>query len=652
MTHRLSFRAKCQIGLALLLLSAAGSVAAKTPDPDAREAFDGAMAQFRQSDLRAARVSLMNAIDDDPDWAEPHVLLAQVSLELFDAITARSEIDRALRLGVKPERINHLMGHALWLQGENEAASNLLTKGPIGAPFLTYANRILGRVRMDMGDFTGAGKALDQALENDRDDSMAWTDLARYRFALADQGGAIAAVEEAVKLNPNNVRALELRGQLVRSQFGLVAALPWFERALQINPGDIPALEEYATTLGEAGRHAAMLEQIRKLVAIDGVNPKAFYMQAVIAARARDYPLARRLLQRINGPFAERAGPQLLSAVVEYELGNWHRAIDALDSLVETRPYDDQARVLLARTRYRSGEYLDAWDTLAPLANRSDASQYVLHLAAKILQAADRREDAVAYMDRAAFPSARPAAVLNERSPFSAAADDASRNPNSAPDVLPYLRLLLARGETGPARAAALRLAEGNGSVPDAQLLLGDAERAAGNQTAALAAFERARAIRFTEPLLLRMVAGYRGAGNDDAARKALTEFAAFNPSSPSAMRLVAYDFLDRGEWGNAIPWLLRLRSRIGFNDAILNANLARAYSGLGRHSDAKREAALAYTIDPANLMVTHVYGQVLLATGKDIKHARSLLRKANKMAPTRADIRKDYETALKKKAG
>lgn len=639
-------RATVQLGLGLLLLLTAGMVAAKTPEPDAREAFDGAVAQFRQSDLRAARISLMNAVAEDADWAEPHVLLAQVSLELFDPIAARSEIDRALRLRVSPDKINHLLGHALWLQGENEAASNLLSKGPIAAPFRPYAMRILGRVRMDLGDFPGAGKALDEAIAADRGDSMAWTDVARYRFALADQGGAIAAVEEAIKLNPNNVRALELRGQLVRSQFGLIASLPWFERALQVNPGDIPALEEYAATLGEAGRHGAMLEQVRKIVAIDGANSRAFYMQAVIAARARDYPLARRLIQRIGGEYAERPGPMLLSAIVEYELGNWHRAIDALEKLMEARRYDDQVRIMLARARYRSGEYLDAWDALAPIANRSDASQYVLHLAARILQAADRRGDAVVYLDRAAFPAARAPAPLNEPSPYSAAADAANRNPNSAPDVLPYLRLLLARGESGAARAAAARLAQGNETVPDAQLLLGDAERAAGNDAAALAAYERARAIRFTEPLMLRMVAGYRSTGKGDAARKTLADFAAFNPSSPSAMRLVAYDFLDRSEWGNALPWLLRLRSRIGYNDAVLNANLARAYSGLGRHAEAKREAALAYKIDPANLMVTHVYGQVLLATGKDRKAARSLLRKANKMAPSRPDIRKDYEKA------
>jgi len=39
---------------------------------------------------------------------------------------------------------------------------------------------------------------------------------------------------------------LELRGLLIREQFGLYAALPWFEAGLQAAPNDIGLLGEYA----------------------------------------------------------------------------------------------------------------------------------------------------------------------------------------------------------------------------------------------------------------------------------------------------------------------------------------------------------------------------------------------------------------------
>ena len=60
----------------------------------------------------------------------------------------------------------------------------------------------------------------------------------------------------------------------------------------------------------------------------------------------------------------------------------------------------------------------------------------------------------------------------------------------------------------------------------------------------------------------------------------------------------------------------------------------------------ALHEAKLAYRVHPANIMTTQVYGQVLLASGKDKQGAYNLLRKANKLAPDNAEIAKDYLAA------
>ena len=86
----------------------------------------------------------------------------------------------------------------------------------------------------------------------------------------------------------------------------------------------------------------------------------------------------------------------------------------------------------------------------------------------------------------------------------------------------------------------------------------------------------------------------------------------------------------------------------MGYNDAILNANIARAYSGAERKADALREARLAYRVHPANAMVTHVYGRMLLKSGTHKKAAYDVLRKANKLAPDNKDIAKDYAAAEK----
>lgn len=637
-----------QILLGALLAGAATSAFAYKPDADARAAFDRAM-EFRNAlDYRSARVELMNATAEDSRWGDAYVAQAEVSLELFDAVAARAAIDKATALGVPETETTHLLGQAHWLLGDLDMARSLLSSKMIAPRHRPYADRILGRVLMDMGDTIAAEQAFNRALKQTPNDSRLWTEIARFRLVIANQGGAIDAADHALKLDPNNVRALELRGRLVRSQFGVIAALPWFERALTVSPNDIPVLEEYGATLGEAGRYADMLAQARKIISLDGNNARAMYMQAVIAARAGDYDLARRLVPRIGGNFGDLPGPKLLSAIVEYEVGNWNIAVDHFEKLAEMQPLNNRVRTLYARALYKAGQPRDAWDAIAPLVDRPDADSYTIMLGARILEALDERKAAAGRLDRAAFPNIVRSQPFQDSRSLDGAADEARRNPRNANAVVPYIRLLLNSGNASAARAEANRLLQGNDGVVEAHIISGDVEMAAGNVKGAIAAYERARKIAFASPTMLRLVAAYRTAGNHVAAGNTISEFLKFNPDSLAAQRLWAFDLLDRQVWPEAIAWLLRARVRLGYNDPVLNANIARSYAGAGKIDDAVREAKLAYRIHPANIMVTHVYGQMLLKSGKQRKAAYDVLRKANKLDPARKDIAKDYAAAQK----
>lgn len=624
----------------------ATSASAYKPDADAKAAFDRAVEFRKNLDYRSARVELMNATAEDPKWGQAYVAQAEVALELFDAVSARAALDKAKSLGVPEAETAHLLGQAQWLQGDLEAARDTLNSDAIAPRHRATADRLLGRVYMDMGDTLAAQEVFNRALQATPKDSRLWTEIARFRMVISNQGGAIEAADYAVQLDPRNVRALELRGRLVRTQFGMVAALPWFERALQVSPNDVPVLEEYGATLGEAGRYRDMLAQARKIISLDSGNARAFYMQAVIAARAGNYDLALRIIKRVGGNFAELPGPVLLSGISEYENGNWDLAVIQFEKLVEAQPLNLKARTLLARAHYRAGEPRDAWDAIAPVVDRPDADSYTLLLGARILEALGERTPAAGRLDRAAFPVIAKAQPLPEGQSLGGAAAAARRNPKNAGYVIPYIRLLLASGDTATARAQAARLLEGNGGVVEAQLVAGDIEMVAGNVQGAVAAYERARGIAFGSPTMLRLVSAYRAAGNGAAASRTISDYLGNNPDSFAAQRLWAYDLLDRSQWKDAIVWLERARVRLGYNDAILNANIARAYSGAGQKDDALREARLAYGVHPANAMVTHVYGQMLLKSGKHRKAAYDVLRKANKLAPDNKDIAKDYAAA------
>lgn len=473
-------------------------------------------------------------------------------------------------------------------------------------------------------------------------DSLFWTEIARFRYQSGNQQGAIDASAYAVALDHNNVRALEFRGQMVRSQFGLVAAIPWFERGLKVNPNDVPLLEEYAATLGDAGRYRDMLTQARRIIAIDKGNGRAYYMQAVIAARARDYALARRILAKAGQEMNAQPGAMLVAAISEYELGNFNQAIDIFRQLVVRQQTNMEYRKLLARAMYRGGDAFDALDAIKAVAGRADADNYTLMVAARSFEATGDRGRAAIALGDAAQPLIRRAVPLDESLTLADAAKGARDHPNDARYILPYIRSLIVEKRYDVAADVAKRLQLGNPGVAKAHLIVGDVAVERGNMIAAIDAYNKARVIAFSQETMLRLVDGYRRTRNGGAAREVLTSYLAYNPGDLLAQRYLAYLMLDNRQWATAIALLEHIKARIGVNDGILLAHLARAYSQIGDNTRATANAALAYRIDPANPLVTHIYGQVLAKSGARPKAARELLTKAAILMPDNVEVKAD----------
>lgn len=501
----------------------------------------------------AAAVPATSSLDD-----------AVAALARGDGIAAEVLAGRALNAGVPRQDMAALMGEAKLLQGDLDEARQWLSPIQFSDETRARGFHVLGRIEMQEGDLPGAAAAFDRALEANAEDALLWVDIGRLRYQAGQHHLVSAAVARALAIDPAEPRALELQAQLVRDSQGVRAALPLFERALVRAPDDLGLLGEYAATLGEAGQHRALLRTARRMVEIDPRDPRAYYLQAVLAARAGLDDLARRLLAVTAGAYDETPAGQLLEGILELRTGNARLAIERFDLLSRAQPGNAIARLLLARALLANGEANEVAARLGSEAQRSDAAPYTLALAARAYEQLGRREEAAHYLDRADKPLFRSLSVLAaDHVPASGAGLEVAR-----------IRQMYARGETGAAASLAAALRQQFPDSIDMEILSGDVALLTSNAAVALSTYQSAAAVRRDFSLVARMAAAHEALGRAEDALSLVASYLSGNPRSAEASAELGRMHAKRGDWNRA-ELFLAFAQEVGVPDPRLSAELA-----------------------------------------------------------------------------
>lgn len=628
------------VRFAIAFVATGWSVAASAADRDAaRAALRDSVDYFYAGNMRAARIEALNAVKADDRWGLANAMLARVQLALGDGRGAEAQIARAVKAGMPAASLAHLSAHAALIQGDPKRAIAFTAAKIPGTRARAYADRVTASALVAKGDMEAAARAYDAALAADPGSSLLWTDIGRFRLRTGNVGGAGEAAARAVALNPNNAEALLLTGQLVRGQYGLAASLEWFERALELDSANLAALGEAAATLGDLGRHGDMLTRTRRMLAIEPENPRALYLQAVMAARAGRYELARGLTYRIGERMNGVPGFLLLQGVLDLHAGNAEQAKKRLEPIVYFQRANLSARRLYGLALLRAGEKEAAFGQFAPMGDRSDADSWTLLTLASMQEGRGNLAGAAMLRDRASrLGRVEPAPfdLTGRFAPSEAATGDAG----NADIAVPRIARQVAAREMGAALAEARVIAERNPGSAMAQMLLGDVLAAGGDHRAAAQAYTRAGNIEFSENIALRMVAALRRSGQGAAARAVLDTFLLQNPRSVPALLLAADDLIEAGRWKGAIVLLEGVRQRIGNRDATLLTGLAWAHYRNRNIDRALAFSTKAYALMPSSPVVAGTAGWIRFDTGRDKTGGAALVRKAARIAPENPRLR------------
>ncbi len=578
-------------------------------------ACDGAPGAPRKA-YEARRAALQDAIASDPKDIARRVELARVAIRLGDGVGAEAAVKGALAAGANDAALRPLLARAYAMQGEGGRALATLDHGPVIPEMIGEAAWVAGDVHLSNGDMGAAREAYDRAVHELPRSSRLWVDVARFRDANADVLGARDAVDYAIELDKANSAALAFKANLVRTADGLSASLAWYDDALAADPDNADALIEQAATLGDLGRYRDMLTALRHAATIVPRDPRLYYLQAVLAARADNYRLARSLLQRARGELDAQPSFMLLSAIVELKLGGEAVAATWTDRLLAEQPENFTARRILAAADWADGDADGALEALLPLVQRPDADSWSLLLAARAAAELGRRIESADYLGRAAMLArgeAVPFAADDDYGLLTMAADSDPLDPAKA---IPAISADLSAGNSARAIARAIRLREANRGVADAHILLGDAALAGGRYDLAVQAYRAARDLDASERTTLRLANALFRAGDAAGSGAAILALRDSQPSSIAADRLAGHLAMDLEHWDQAIAQFEHVRSRIGNRDVVILRELARAWAAKGEDERALPLIDRAYRLQPLNAGIMAFYADLLERRG------------------------------------
>ncbi|MCJ2177592.1 tetratricopeptide repeat protein [Novosphingobium album (ex Hu et al. 2023)] len=567
--------------------------------------------------MALAALALPLALHSTPGFgdrpaSEAPIDAARAALNRGDGIDAEMKLRAALASGAARRDVAAWMGKAFIEQGDLDKARDWLAPGAFAHGTEADGWRALGLLEKLQGHLPESGRAYDKAMKLIPSDASLWVEIGRLRYAGGEHRKAIAAAGHALELDPANVRALQFGGQLVRDRYGLRAALPWFEKALLHDPKDVPVLLDYAATLGDLGRASDAVTVTRRVLDLSPKNPRAYYLQAVIAARAGNYQLARGLLLRTGDKLDELPGVQILRGAVEIAAGNYELAGDALEEALRMQPDCREAKNLLARAIYLAGQYRYVTLRFADELASGDASPYLLTVVARSYEVLGDRMHAGDLLDRAARAQ------------------------------MPVLRVVPHQGRIGELLAEA-KGAEAQDIVESArnadpdfydnQALAGDVQLALGNPEAAQERYAAASSIRMPESLFQRRFEAFAMAGDYSGARDLVEGYLRQNPTSRAALRAAVRLAIGTGDLHRADVILSWLRDNGGARDVRLRSDLALVQAREGDPEAARASALTAYRLQRSSPLATQALGFSYVAAGTRREDAQALLDKAQALS-------------------
>ncbi|MBL4803151.1 MAG: PEP-CTERM system TPR-repeat protein PrsT [Emcibacter sp.] len=365
--------------IAILMGTSIPAFAAVNSEKSAEYIRD-AQEYLQKGEVKSAIIQLKNAIVAEPKNPQYRVALADLYLQVKNAISAEKEYLRAIDLGMDSSKVIINLSKTRLLQREYETVLETLHEEDVADDKKGELYLIIGNAHQGLND-------LDKALEfyekgekkNSGSDNIAIA-IAQIYYFQKNMKQAEIKTDKVLSLNPKNIKGLILKGELVNLEQGPEKSIIFFEQALEYEPKNVSALFKMAAILFDLKRADEALERLDVIFSIMPNHPLANYLSAVIYTQRQELDKAEQFLDASGQALDNFPGALILRGVINYSQSNYAQAIYFLNKLVKITPDNVVARRLLGASLLRQNDAEEAIKVLLPIAKDGKAGPVVYTL--------------------------------------------------------------------------------------------------------------------------------------------------------------------------------------------------------------------------------------------------------------------------------
>jgi tetratricopeptide (TPR) repeat protein len=267
------------------------------------------------NDIATAAQCYRNAVTADPADPLARLNLGYVQLEAGDGKGAEEALLQAIALRRDGDNFLHeaqfLLGQALWRQGDLAGALDRFEAATASNPQFAQARDARALLLVQLGRHADVVEAL-------RDQSAPSLEIefarAQALYALGRHADALHSLETVLAAQPDHVKALEGRGNVMLHLARPAEAAADFERAITIGGATAERLSNSAAALQRLGRLEAALQAIEQAIKLEPFHRDALYNRGNI------------LLEMLRADAAVEALNAALALYPHDEDMRWNRA--------------------------------------------------------------------------------------------------------------------------------------------------------------------------------------------------------------------------------------------------------------------------------------------------------------------------------------